>query len=238
MRIQLLGWRLEAEMISDEATPEMANDAYLTPGHVRQDQGTGSKWKTKFGVGVLSVGLFGAIFYLAFLNTASPRGDGPELPDLEDRIPDPQPYKIIKPRTLPADKARLDDNDLVIGVTVGDKHRAYLMRAMGGSPQYHIVDDLLGELPVSVAYCDRTHCSKVFTGGKSESVLDVAFGGFKDNHLLIRANGITYFQHNLQPLRSSAAPFPFREAEFEETTWKEWRKAHPDTDVYLRPGAE
>ena len=215
----------------------MASDASLTPGHAKQAQSTGSKWKTKLWVTFLSIGLFGGVCYLAFLNTASPRGDGPDRPDPEDLIPDPPSYQIVKPRTLPADKVQLDDMEMVIGVSVGDKHRAYLMRAMGGNPQYHIVDDLLGELPVSIAYCDRTHCSKVFTGDKSGTVLDVSFGGFKDNHLLIRANGTSYFEHNLQPLRSSSPPFPYHEAEFEETTWKEWRKAHPDTDVYVGPGS-
>jgi hypothetical protein len=215
----------------------MANDASLNPGRAEQAQGTKSNWKSKLWIGFLSLGMFGGVCYLAFLNTSSPRGDGPDLLDPEDRIPDPPPYKIVKPRTFPADKAQLDDEEIVIGVTLGDKHRAYLKRAMGGNPTTHIVDDLLGELPVSIAYCDRTRCTKVFTGSKSGTVLDVSFGGFKDNHLLIRANGTTYFEHNLQPLRSSSPPFPYHEAEFEETTWKEWRKAHPDTDVYVGPGS-
>jgi len=213
----------------------MANEAYLTSGHVKQAGGSESKWKTKLWVGLLSIGLFGGVCYLAFISAASPRGDGPDALDPEEWVPDPPAYKVIRPHTLAADKAPLEDKDMVIGVTVGNKHRAYLMRAMGGTPQYHIVDDLLGELPVSITYCDRTHCSKVFTGAQSGAVLDVSFGGFKDNHLLIRANGTTYFQHNLQPLRSLSPSFPYQEAEFEETTWSEWRKAHPDTDVYIGP---
>src|SRR5262245_25715745 len=78
----------------------------------------------------------------------------------------PEPVRILpkaryegtrQPPAVPAAAAKLDDDDVVIGVVAAGRARAYLLRAMDGGPENHIVNDLVGGAPVSVTYCDLGH---------------------------------------------------------------------------------
>ena len=50
----------------------------------------------------------------------------------------------------------------VIGVTAGGRHRAYLVRALSLGAKSHIVNDVVGGVPVSVTYCDIYTCTRLF----------------------------------------------------------------------------
>ena len=137
----------------------------------------------------------------------------------------------VRPPTVPAARADLPDDEKVVGVVIGKQARAYWVRALSG-PTNHIVNDLVGGAPLSVVHCDELRCSRVFTGQGGEP-LPIWTVGFSDG-LLIRVNDSAYRQKDLTPVgEGGAGPFPYAEVKFEETTWKEWRTAHPDTDVYV-----
>lgn len=188
-------------------------------------------------VGCAAAVLLGGGF--AYLAVMRPTVSGPETasaPPPSDPLPSAVPaFAITLPRTHSADQARLADDEKVIGVAAGARHRAYWLRALMYLPTVHVVNDLLAGSPVSVTHCDRTGCTRVFTGEERGRPLPLVFGGWEAGQLLLRAEDRTYSQSTLRPLQRPDRPFPYPELSFQETTWKAWREAHPDTDVYLGP---
>jgi hypothetical protein len=165
---------------------------------------------------------------------AGPRRPSQEPPDYFDPDATGIPtYAINTPRAIAADKVQLRDDEEVFGVTAGGKHRAYRVRALGGNPYVHVVNDVVDGVPVSLAHCDRTGCTKAFTGDEAGRTLKVAFGGWRRGQMWIRADRGIYEHATLEPAVSGFPPFPYRETPFQRTTWKEWKEAHPDTDVYV-----
>jgi hypothetical protein len=196
-----------------------------------------SSWRGKLLVvgGVVTVVLIVTLAVLPRGRSRSASGDASPSSPNSNRFAGVPAYAINLPRLLPADQAKLEDRVQVIGVTVKGKPRAYLLSALGGQPMVHVVNDLIGDVPVSLAYCDRTKCITVFTGPAHGALLALAFGGFDPDGMLIRAAGDTYFQHTLNPVENGARPFPYTPLQFEQTTWQEWKTAHPDTEVYTGP---
>ena len=91
-------------------------------------------------------------------------------------------------------------------------------------PLTHVINDVVGQVPVTVSYCNRTDCVRVFTtGDDSHQPLDVGVGGFADGKMLL------HLAH--RNFRQDSREIPLPSLEFERTTWKSWKTAHPDTDV-------
>jgi hypothetical protein len=164
----------------------------------------------------------------------SAEGGTSTFPRYETDIPkNVTPQCINDPVIQPAALAGLADDEPVAGVCLEGKYRAYSLRAMRGHPRNHVVNDCLADHPVSVAHCDRTACTAVVRGDKGASRLNLAFGGWYEGQMFLRANGsFIYSVATLEPAVAGTRPFPFTPLEFEETTWGAWRKAHPDTDLY------
>jgi Protein of unknown function (DUF3179) len=122
----------------------------------------------------------------------------------------------------------LRDADLVIGVTVAGHHRAYPVRGFWSGS--HSVNDLVRGVPITVTYCGLNRCAAVFTGD-GDKPLGVYSAGYM-TVLLLKFGGQVYRQDTLEPFgRGNADPFPFRAFAYELMPWREWREAHPDTDV-------
>lgn len=134
---------------------------------------------------------------------------------------------IRQPPTLPADEARVDEQAGVIGVSAGGRYRAYLTRAFEDASS-HVVNDLVGDVPVSVTHCDQTRSTRVFTTDKRGTVIELMTGGWENNEMSLRLNDVHYAQ--------TSAEIPLADVPFEATTWGEWKAAHPDTDVYVGEG--
>jgi hypothetical protein len=145
---------------------------------------------------------------------------------------------VRQPVTVAAARARVGDDEEVVGICVQAHARAYLVRALGRMNQ-HVINDLLHGRPVSVTHCDRDGCTRVFTSDKEQGPLGIDLEGWSGQHMLLRTGDDVefqfYFQDTLQNLNPSphARAFPFQEFEFERTTWKAWKQAHPDTDIYV-----
>jgi len=142
-------------------------------------------------------------------------------------------FAIDKPPTVAAAQAEVRDEAEVLGVSLDGKHRAYLMKALKGSPMGHIINDLLGDVPVTISHCDMTNCTKVLTSESRGAPLKVLFGGRIYRRLCLRIGDTGYIQDTLQPLLSEDPPFPYPTIPYVRTTWKEWREAHPDTDIFV-----
>ena len=69
--------------------------------------------------------------------------------------------RIVRPIDRPADQAGLPEDAAVIGVVVDGKARAYALRSLRHLQQ-HVVNDLVGGVPITVAHCDVTGCTHVY----------------------------------------------------------------------------
>lgn len=187
-----------------------------------------------FGGPLLLVG--GAVAFVAVATYTDPgRSIKPQLP-----APDPGPPALLPKATYPAVRqppavaasaAGLADADEVIGVVLIGTARAYPLRALGGAPQNHVINDLVGGRPLTVTYCDIGQCVRVFTHPGSEP-LAINIAGMWQGEMALHVDGRVYGQRSGNSVDPRHAdPFPFEAVEFERTTWKRWREAHPDTDV-------
>jgi len=158
-------------------------------------------------------------------------------------IPARSPYDLAdlppvqQPPALSAAAVRLADDAEVIGVAAGGRHRAYALDAFVYWTKRHVVNDVVGGVPITVTHCDLTECTRVFTAPDRDGPLDVSVGGwggrFEESGLLLRVGSTRYRQTTGEPLKDGDPPFPYAPAEYVRTTWKRWREAHPDTDVYV-----
>jgi hypothetical protein len=143
----------------------------------------------------------------------------------------------VKPDVLAIDEVNLEDEVPVIGVSVGSHHRAYLVEALDGSwegvlatgdePLGQVVNDFLGGVPITVTYCSRNQRCRVLTGPGIQP-LQLAVEDSKDPEGMALRSGSQTFEQ-------SDPKLPLQDYPFETTTWKDWRSAHPETDVYLGP---
>ena len=167
---------------------------------------------------------------------------------------------IRNPHIYAADKAPLHDNDDVIGIEIERKARAYLVSAFAGF-QHHVVNDILLGQPISVTHCDLHNCTRVFTGPKGDQPLELGYPG-QMLYLFVQslvpavlASMITFSetviyttyaaapriwdlsplvdQQTGGPLNPGAPALPYAQFSFVRTTWAEWKRAHPNPDVYV-----
>lgn len=138
---------------------------------------------------------------------------------------------VRNPAVKPASEVKLADKEMVIGVVVEGKARAY--RRDGLKSMFrHVVDDVVKKVPVSVTYCDRDGCIRVFTADHRGKVLELDQMGFDDG-LLLLLEGVAYKQKTGQPRDPESDASKLQTLSHTLTTWKEWRTQHPDTDIYL-----
>jgi hypothetical protein len=144
---------------------------------------------------------------------------------------------IRQPKTSPAVESGMRDDDVVVGVEVGGQARAYRLDALRDR-SHHIVNDLIGGVPVSVAYCDINDCLRVYTDPRGSSPLDVAVGGLYTHNgteMIVKIDGSLYFHESGRAMKPSEGPavIPYDLLPPTRTTWKEWAERHPSTEVYV-----
>jgi Protein of unknown function (DUF3179) len=150
----------------------------------------------------------------------------------------PTPYfsaGVRCPAVRPAAAASLPDDQEVVGVVVGDKARAYSLAGMS-LPDRHLVNDLINDAPVTVTYCDKVDCLRVFTDDSRGQPLEVTQVGRYSDGLLLSYKGQMYAQATGKRAWEAEGPdLPLADQPFERMTWKAWRDRHPDTEVYTGP---
>lgn len=142
---------------------------------------------------------------------------------------------VRRPKTVPASEARIHRDAKVIGIVVGGRARAYLVKSFDPVPglrhELHVVNDLIAGIPVSVTHCVRTGCTRVYSSTPSSEPLPIEFGGWSGTGLLLSVENTFYDQQTGVPMNDGSV-FPYPEKEFVSTTWEEWLESHPDTDLY------
>ena len=150
---------------------------------------------------------------------------------------------IMTPPAVPGAKAKVNDAEYVLGVSVGTRHRAYRLAGLSGHLD-HVVNDVISGTPVTVTYCDLADCARAFTSSDASRPLPITQVGFRQSSVatrkprfIIAAYGIPYYQDSgiaVDPT-TTTEPLPFARCPVERLTWKEWKNAHPDTDIYYGP---
>lgn len=141
---------------------------------------------------------------------------------------------LRQPAVMAMEDVNLPDNAPIIGIEVAGRARAYLLRAMSLKPERHVINDLLGDRPISVTYCDRTNCARVFTSADKGAALNLDVGGWIGDSLAVQINGINYEQKTGKNLTTpGGAPLPYADCPFVQTTWGAWRSVHPQSDVFV-----
>ncbi len=140
---------------------------------------------------------------------------------------------IDRPPIHKAAEACLLDEEEIFGVEIDGLCRAYRTLVMVDK-QNHIVNDLIGDRPVSVAYCNINNYVCAFTGCTAGKPLELSQGGVFSGGMVVCVGKTEYAQQTLKPLSddTSTPAFPHEPIPLERTTWKKWRDQHPRTDVY------
>ncbi len=141
---------------------------------------------------------------------------------------------LNNPGVVPVDLANhMDDEDIVAGVVVNGKARAYPLWILVA---YHVVNDTIGEAPVLLAHCEICSGASAFT-----PVLE----RFEDRTLSFQIHGIAKGTFSIYDYQTQTVWSPFTGRTFEGKLhpsrmdriplvlepWRDWVKRYPETDV-------
>lgn len=134
----------------------------------------------------------------------------------------------------------LKDDDEVFGVTINGDSRAYPLRIMGW---HEMFNDVVGGVPVSLAYCTLCGAGILFEGdykGSEKFGVDKPFT-FGSSGFLYQSNKLMYDRNTDSlwnqftgqpvsgPLKDSGIELKIRPVVI--TSWAEWKKQNPETKV-------
>ena len=142
---------------------------------------------------------------------------------------------LDQPALLTADEAGyLEPGNVVFGISLNGEARAYPRRILDW---HEMANDVIGDVPVSLAYCTLCGAAVAFDGRASDgNTYDFGSSGF-----LFRSNKLMYDRQTntlwnqltgepvLGELADSGIQLDILPVVL--TTWEEWRSLHPDTLV-------
>jgi hypothetical protein len=145
--------------------------------------------------------------------------------------------KMFHPYDLPvfagADDVKVDSDDKVLAVRVGQEARAYPIRTMG---YHHIVNDVLGGRAIAVTYCTLCHTGLVWSRSMDGKTLHFRLAGINNGNALLRDEETsTVWQQSTG--EAIFGPLKGRQLEMvpsNELTFALWRKEQPHGQV-LKP---
>lgn len=132
-----------------------------------------------------------------------------------------------------AAEAQLDDDELVLGVVVEGRARAYPIRYLG---RYEVLDDRLAGVAVAATWCPLTASGVVFGRrlGNRELSFDFVRGLIHDN-LVISDRQTRSVWSQLQG-RATSGPLADKTLDVlpsMQATWGFWKERHPRTEVLV-----
>ncbi|MFC1656557.1 DUF3179 domain-containing protein [Patescibacteria group bacterium] len=129
-----------------------------------------------------------------------------------------------------ADK-NLDDSDQVVGVIVGEIARAYPMQYL----RWHeIVNDKIGDLPISITFSPLTGSTNVFIRKVNKQSISFGVSGkfYNNNNLLYdRSSQSLWTQLNGSSVVGEMTGVTLDRVQNFIFTWKKWKTNYPDTKI-------
>ncbi len=127
-------------------------------------------WKiTRTGLRIVLVGLFGVTVAGAVLTHVN--------------IFEKMFHPYDSPAFASADEVKVDSDDKVLAVKIGQQARAYPIRTMG---YHHIVNDVVGGVPIAVTYCTLCHTGLVWSRVIDGKTLHFRLAGINNGNALLR----------------------------------------------------
>jgi hypothetical protein len=141
---------------------------------------------------------------------------------------------LSRPPVVGGASSGLAEEEEVIGLVVAGRPRAYRLRALE-YPPWHVVNDVVGGVPVTVAHCDLSGCTRAYSGAAGSGPLDVSQAGVIDGEMILRFGGTPVVHSTGRPLDPASDPgaLPASDHEWTRTTWRDWKARHPTTDVFV-----
>ena len=140
----------------------------------------------------------------------------------------------VRPPISTLAEAKIEPQDLVIGVELNGNARAYRLAAFD-DPSGHLVNDLMGDVPVSVAYSNLSRCVRVYTGPRNSGLLDAEVPGLlnqRDGH---QARWDLVFSPvgDAGGTGRQSTPNPLHAYQPHRDDLEGMDAGHPDTDVFV-----
>lgn len=128
----------------------------------------------------------------------------------------------------------LQDDDLVLAISVGDQHRAYPLRIL---VWHEIVNDTLAGQPIVVTFCPLCGTGMVFDRNTEFGVLDFGVSGLlyqSDVLMYDRQTESLWSQLAMRAVSGKANRTTMRWLPVEHISWAAWRDQHPEGEVLSR----
>ncbi len=142
------------------------------------------------------------------------------------------PFKAIdNPPMVKASEADfLDDDEYVLGVTVGKESRAYPTRFTWW---HHFINDQIGDTPYLVSYCSVCNTGIRFDRRVNGKTLLFDFYGLYNGVVIMceRETESVFLQVAGRAIKGPMTGTTLKTQPLLDTTWKEWKKLHPNTLV-------
>lgn len=123
----------------------------------------------------------------------------------------------------------LDDDDVVLGVVVGGRARAYPLRILNW---HEIVNDHLADKAIVVSFCPLCGSGIVFDTTDRFGVSGLLYQS--DVLLYDRRTETLWSQLMMRAVAGPRAGERLRTMQVTHATWRAWRRRHPDTTVLSR----
>lgn len=150
-------------------------------------------------------------------------------------------FVVISRRAIDSRFVPLDDpspthdplppGSIVIGVELGGRARAYSVELVAAR---HVVNDVVGGVPVSVTYCPLAQAASVVRATVDDRRLYLhAAAPWRGHFLLAESTGPAWSQLTGQAAGAPAPPLELLPAEL--TSWERWKSRHPETELVALP---
>jgi Protein of unknown function (DUF3179) len=147
--------------------------------------------------------------------------------------------KMFHPYDSPAfgsaDAVKVDSDDKVLAVKLGQEARAYPIRTMG---YHHIVNDTVGGVPIAVTYCTLCHTGLVWSRVIDGKILHFRLAGINNGNALLRDEETSSIWQQSTG-EAIFGPLKGRQLEMvrsDELSFALWRSEQPQGQV-LKPDA-
>lgn len=131
---------------------------------------------------------------------------------------------VTDPEFETIENSKLSPTTPVVGIEVEGEAVAFPLAEL---EEPHIVNAVIGKRALSVTYCTLVDCVRVLTD-ESEKPIDLRLGGQDGNmQMVFMYDGARYAQESQK--------IPLNDFPFKRCSLAEWKKLHPQTEVFIAP---